>query len=232
MNTNEKIRQLCSERDSLESQVLSSVTDHEMEEYGRRIVAKVKEMRDEFLQLALADEKVVKEVDKIIKNGGCIACHSEQENKNITDNRDNDNQQLTFNGKEDKVNKVIENDISSSDPKSSDRQSENSSNLSSNQEPITQGETEIDKDALIIKLKAEIAELKKNQNLNTEQKAVLATKEVELAKLERKTSVNNDKVNPPKRNLISTVLPIGIVLVLLSAVFAVWRVKSKRFKKI
>jgi len=52
-----------------------------------------------------------------------------------------------------------------------------------------------------------------------------------LAELERKSFVN-DEVNPPKNNLISAILPIGIVLVLFLVVFTVWRVKSKNLKKI
>src|SRR2546421_10925523 len=62
------------------------MTRQEMEEYGRRAVAKSRETRYELLRLALADEETVKEVDEIRKNGGCMGCHQEQ-NKNNPDKK-------------------------------------------------------------------------------------------------------------------------------------------------
>jgi len=143
-----------------------------MEEYGRRVVAKVGEIREELLRLALTDKEVVKEVDEIKKNGGCVACHSENAENNIDNNKtsvsisnekqNNNEQQLTTVNQVSQPNEETnENNVTASNQ--NNEQLENNNN-SSNQvitNITNQDNTNIDKDTLISQLKAEITELKK-----------------------------------------------------------------------
>jgi len=183
-------------------------------------------------RVALTDEEAVRKVDEIRKNEGCIGCHQEQ-NKN---NPDNKPLVSTSNQKTSELKKQPDDKLKKSSNEQIIHKKTKNNNQDTDEQPTDDNlstqkvNRPTDKTTLIVQLKAEIAQLKKNLDTNNaEQKAVLAAKEAQLAKLEGKTFAN-DKVNPPKNNLISVILPIGIVLVLLSAVFTVWRVKSKKFK--
>jgi hypothetical protein len=244
-NTNKKTKQLSSHLSAFEHRVFCSESRQEMEEFFRRAVEKYKEILEEVRRAALADEETVKKVDEVRKNGCCVGCHSENvESRSNIDNKRSNNKvslpekSISTVSDEEQKNKEQQLVIISqvNQPKEKEENNDNVVAKAKCDKPLENNDDfsnqNVDKDALIIQLKKEIAELKKNLN-SDEKKSLLVQKETKLAELESRQRKGSEGLSNDKNNGLSLPIKIaigsGIVLVL--TVLLVGIVKSlKRIK--